>query len=169
MSYARFETSATTFIQKLHSVDLQNPSFKGCTIAESTILKESENESIEFHLLEKKIITFNWGIAFQRSSFLSPIFRTKIDQLVTAGLYDEWYRMISEKRKLFRKKQPKPYDTVLTLQHLSIGFYIWLLMCLLSTCAFLGELLTYWGPKVSRMLFFNYILSTFYKMQKSMH
>lgn len=143
---------------------LQNASFRGCFIA--TIVKD---ELSEFHFLQKQVVTFNWAIGFDRNSFLSSIFRVKIEQLVTGGFYDEWLRLFNYKRDLRKKKEPKPYDTVLTLQHLSIGFYIWLLMCLLSTCAFLGEMLKYWGPKIAGMLFFHYILSRFYQMQKSMH
>lgn len=36
--------------------------------------------------------------------------------------------------KLDLKLKPEPYDTVLTLEHLSVGIYIWLLMLLETFC-----------------------------------
>lgn len=166
LNYVKYQSGG---MQKKLYNDLQSPSFRGCTMEAYGTLKKAESDSISFRFLQKPVITFNFGIGFKRYSFLSPIFLKKIDQIVTGGLFDEWGRLFDYQKDLKRKKLAKPYDTVLTMQHLSIGFYIWLLMCLLSACAFVGEFLIYWAPKISRMWFFYYILSRFYKMQHSMH
>lgn len=151
--------------------DLHDPNFRGCIIDLSLNLNLAEKmqSSLKFNRL-LEIISLNHAVCFERLSFMSPIFRLKIEQLVTGGIWEKMQSYYNHILKLSSKKpQPKPYDTVLTLKHLSIGFYIWLLMILISSLAFIGEILKYWVPKVARMLFFEYILSRFNKMQRSMN
>lgn len=152
--------------------NLQNSSFKGCAIdTEMTLnVMGAQHEQKKFHLLKKVVITFNFGIGFRRNSFISPIFRQKIMQLLTGGIWDKMMKLYKFSLKEPAKKTPpKPYDTVLTMKHLSVGFYIWLFACLLSTVAFVGEMVNFWLPKGLTMLYFKYVLGKFYKMQNSIH
>lgn len=168
VAVSRFKSALESKLIK----ELQDPSFKGCLLdfLFNFELYEKMYSSLKFNLLQEEFDSRNFGICFRKQGFMSPIFRLKIEQLVTGGVFEKMESWKKHVHKITSKKPPpEPYNTVLTLKHLSIGFYIWLLMILLSILAFTGEMLKYWGPKVARMLFFEYILSKFYKMQRSMH
>lgn len=151
--------------------EIQKSSFKSCLLQDSFALTGryiESNRTQQFHPLGEVILSWNIGFGLKRQ-FTCAIFREKILQLITAGIYGKWIQDEIKAEKLTVKIQPDPYNTVLTLKHLSIGFYIWLLMCLLSFLAFSGEILHYWFPKVMQMMLLEYVLGQFYKMRIGMH
>lgn len=109
----------------------------------------SKNE-FRMKRLEQRIYGIYHGLRIPTNHFLYPSFNQKIDQLVTGGIIDEWYSKQKNHRYVVQKP-PKTAPFVLNMNHLSIGFQIWLSLLLVAFLVFLGELSIYWVRKGWRM------------------
>ena len=139
LSYA-MRSSLTIFMQ------LQDPTFKSFAIDNELNFsmynyKKEPKDRLYFHQLERKIISYNVYVGFSpEREFLFSTFDWNIKQLVEGGFFALWIdRYLSHPSV----QAPKPGDTkvVLTMDHLMVGFTIWLGMLLIAFVAFTVEFL----------------------------
>lgn len=91
----------------------------------------------QFMKLPEKVMVNHKSFVFPRNHFIPLVFERKIPQLVEAGITE---RILKE----FEYSDRKSHDDkrkVLTIEHLSVGFKIWLLFLALSFGFFCLELL----------------------------
>ena len=93
-----------------------------------------------FHQLDQKVLSYNVHVIFPlRQQFLYSTFDWKIRQLVEGGFFVHWFdRYLSDSS--LRKPEPKDSRVVLTMDHLSVGFNIFLGMLMIALLAFSVEL-----------------------------
>ena len=134
--------SVTTVLKQL-----QNSSFKGFVFDNELGFsmcnyKKQPQDRLYFHQIDCKIRSYNVHyILPSNRNFLYSTFDWKIRQLVEGGFFVHWIdRYLSDSS--LRKPEPEPDDdkVVLTMDHLSVGFIIWLGILLIASLAFIAEL-----------------------------
>ena len=124
--------------------NLQNSSFRGAAIFNELGLslqnyKKNLSEKIYFHKLDQNVISYNLVVTLpEQWSSLHPTFKWKIKQLIQGGFFDHWLKQYTTHRSVVEKKLEED-KVVLTMDHLSVGFTIWLAMLLISLLGFIGE------------------------------
>lgn len=113
-------------------------------------------------LLDQRILRFQHGLAFPLHHFLYPSLSEKVQQLITSGIIEQWETRIKNHRYVI-EKPPESEPAVLTMDHLEIGFQIWLAMLLIAFIAFLAEIV-YYRSKNLRELIYNRLEKRFLSM-----
>ena len=124
---------------------LQNSSFRGfvldneLTFSMFNYRKEPKDRRY-FHQLDQKVQSHNVYLIFpSKRHFLYSTFDRKVRQLVEGGFFVHWFdRYLSDSS--LQKPEPKDSRVVLTMDHLSVGFSIFLGMLLIASLALTGEL-----------------------------
>lgn len=88
-----------------------------------------------FKIIEASSFTTQCGLETSKNNFLNRQVNKKIVQVVESGLMDYWTAKYVPRPKYF----PQPGPQILTMDHLSIGFEIWLCCLLLCFVTFLIE------------------------------
>ena len=140
---------------------MQNSSYK-CSFLhnELTFLmhnyKKALKDRLYFYQLDKKVRKHNVHVILPpKSNFLHSILDQKIRQLVEGGFFVHWFdRYLSDSS--LRKPEPEDDRVVLTMEHLSVGFIIWLGMLLIASAAVIAELV--------RVHFANYLRGVLFQM-----
>ena len=125
---------------------LQDPRFKSFAIEnEFTIsmynYKKEPKDRLYFHQLVQKIISYNVHVSFStHHDYLFSTFDWKIKQLIEGGFFVHWIDRYLNHPSV---QAPEPEDNrlVLTMDHLMVGFTIWLGMLLITLVAFTAEYL----------------------------
>ena len=123
---------------------LQNSSLQGAAIFDSLGLfmynyEKNLTEKFYFQKLDQKVLSYNLGVSLPSSrTSLYPTFKWKIKQLIQGGFFDQWLKPYLNHRSLVEKELEED-KVVLTMDHLSVGFTIWLTMLLISLLGFIGE------------------------------
>ena len=147
---------------------LQDPTFKSFAIHNQHIFtmynyKKKPKDRLYFHQLHLKLLSHNVHVGFSKQNvFLYSTFDWKIKQLVEGGFFAYWIDQYFSHPSL-RKPEPEPDDdkVVLTMDHLSVGFTIWLGMLLIAAVAFIAEFL--------RVHLANYLQGIIFKMVLRKH
>ena len=122
---------------------LQDSSFKGVAIFDEATLKlqnYNREDKLKFEIIEQRIQSYNFGVHLNSYSFLNPIYLKKIPQLIEGGFFQLWFERQNNHRSLAEKVEEDD-KVVLTMDHLGVGFLITVMLLLISTVAFFGELL----------------------------
>ena len=128
-------------------VKLQNSSFEGAAIFDNLGLlmhnyKKNRTKQFHFQKLDQKVITYNLGVSLPDArTSLYPTFKWKIQQLIQGGFFDQWLKPYLKDQSVVEKELEED-KVVLTMDHLSVGFTIWLAMLLISLLGFIGERIT---------------------------
>ena len=158
---------------KLHHMatiyeQLQNSSFKGFLLGNDFTIsmynhKKEPKDRIFFHRLDQKAFSSNVHVHLPlKYNFLYSTLDRKVSQLVEGGFFVHWIdRYLSDSS--LRKPEPEPDDdkVVLTMDHLSVGFIIWLGMLLIASGAFIAE--------TARVHLANYLHEFFFQMILKKH
>ena len=124
---------------------LQNSSFKGAVLMFDSVTSSLNylkplNERQIFNRLEEKFITYPVGIILpNQKDFLHTTFKRKINQLIHGGFFNLWMDLYMKHRS-FNEKIEEETRIVLTMDHLSVGFIIWLAMLMIALCTAIAEL-----------------------------
>ena len=124
---------------------MQNSSYKGSfSNNEFAFLmynyKKEPKDRFFFHQLDKRFRNHNVHVRLpQKRYFLYKTFNRKIRQLVEGGFFVHWFDRYLNDPSL-RKPDPEDDRVVLTMEHLSVGFIIWLGMLLIASLAVIIEL-----------------------------
>ena len=162
--------SRSSFKGTYHSLitifkQLQNASFKGFLLDKELDFtmynyKKEPKDRLYFHQLEKKICSYNLHVTLpSKHNFLHSTLDRKIRQLVEGGFFAHWIdRYLSDSS--LQKPEPEPDDdkVVLTMDHLSVGFIIWLGMLLIASAALTAELVRVHLANYLRGILFEMIL-----------
>lgn len=106
-------------------------------------------------ICKEKFMVFPVVIYTRKGFYLLNILNKKIIHLQAAGLIEYWHSEIIDERylKIEESKEPKPIQ----VRHLSGGFSIWLIGCLIAFCAFVCEIL--YAKIISRALKFDMLFA----------
>ena len=125
---------------------LQDSAFKGLSITNEFVFsmhnyKKEPKDRLYFHQLEQKILSYNVHVGFNPVyDFIFTTFDWKIKQLVEGGFFAHWIdRYLSHPSVQAPKPEPDDDKVVLTMDHLMVGFTIWLAMLLIASVAFIAE------------------------------
>lgn len=123
---------------------------------------------LRIKLMNMKILSLYQSIIFHRHNFLYPSFNKKFEQLRPSGLLklmnygtlrsSEMYGMQNK-----QKEGEKAGHIVLSMERLSVGFLIWIVMLSLAFCIFATNFITYWSPKIWHMWLLGCTLNCYYK------
>ena len=151
---------------------LQNSSFKGFlhdnefTLSMYNYKKEPKDRRF-FHQLNKKFRSYNVHVQLPlKNNFLYSTLDRKVRQLVEGGLFAHWIdRYLSDSS--LQKPEPEPDDdkVVLTMDHLSVGFIIWLGMLLIALVAMIAELVRAHLTNYLHGILFQMILRKYQRLQ----
>ena len=151
---------------------LQDPLFKGTAIYNELAFsmynyKKEPKDRLYFHQLEQKVLSHNMHVALpKQQNFLFSTLDWKIKQLVQGGFFYHWMdRYLSHSS--VQAPEPEDGQIVLTMDHLSVGFTIWLGVLLIASIAFIGELFTFHSSNYFRGLLFQLVIAEYQKLNRS--
>ena len=152
---------------------LQNSSFKGFAIENQLTFemhnyKKEPKDRLYFHQLEQKIISYNVHVGFFGDDYLYSTFDWKIKQLIEGGFFAHWVdRYFSHPSVQAPEPEPDDDKVVLTIDHLSVGFIIWLGMLLISSVAFITEFLRVHLANYLQRILFQMIFRKHQRLQRN--
>ena len=126
----------------------QNSSFNGAVIYPELQMylhnyKKAVKDQFYFHTLKEKMISYNIAVAIPDSyNYLHSTFKLKINQLIQGGFFDHWMELYMTDPSLI-EKEVEDDKIVLTIDHLSVGFTLWLGMLLIASTTFTIELVRF--------------------------
>lgn len=124
-----------------------NPSFPGAVIHDEFALKTidyaSDNKT-DVKWIKKELITYNHAVSLHGRRFLRKTFKFKLQQLIEGGFFVKWLDLDILTHRSIAEKQIQSEKAVLSLKHLHVGFFMWMLMLLVSFLVFLLEHACYW-------------------------
>lgn len=133
---------------------IQSSSFKGCLFHANSIFEGGSKydfkvvgeNNFEFNLLKENFLSFNEAVAFDQNSYLYPSASNLITGLIENGILPQTISFLKAK---YRSIKPMESNlAILTLDHLSTGFKIWLCTILLAVAAFIAELCYFWMSRI---------------------
>lgn len=120
----------------------RNSSFNGAAFVNMFVTKNftegTDGHSVK--LLKEGMFKVFKGLQIPRNSVLFESFNNIIKRLLEGGILQIWIKQYYED-----VKKPEQGPTVLTMEHLSVGFFIWLFFLLLAALGFIIE-------KISKVL-----------------
>jgi hypothetical protein len=90
-----------------------------------------------FTILEEIVLSDHWGFRFEANNFMYDAFNRKIDQLVESGLADLIIKNVTVE---WRDIEPDEKHVALTIDHLSVWFYLWLILLAIALLVFILEI-----------------------------
>ena len=143
----------------------QNSSFKGSSIFNDLFLsmhnyKKEPEDRYYFNQLEQKVLSDNIHIALPRKShFFYSTFDWKIKQLIQGGFFNVWIERYKSHSSV---QSPQPDldkgKVVLTMDHLSVGFIIWLVSLAIASVVMVVEIVRVHLANFFRGILFKMIL-----------
>lgn len=124
---------------------LNDASYSGAIITSSSKLaqlKELSMGNYSWEVLPRRIMTADGGMAFPIFHYFFEPFNELVDRIIPSGLTEHWTRTWFKSRYNEKKSTYKP-PIVLTMNHLVVGFQVWLLCLLMSFVCFLYELISF--------------------------
>jgi hypothetical protein len=101
-------------------------------------LEYALNGTAKFAILEEIVLKDHWGFRFEVNNFMYNAFNRKIGQLVESGLADVYVKNATKKLKNVETQEE---HVVLTMEHLSVFFYLWLILLAIGVIIFSLEVL----------------------------
>ena len=151
---------------------MQNSSYKGSFFYNELAFlmhnyKKEPKDRLYFNQLDKKVRDHNVHVALPlKYNFIYSTLDRKIRQLVESGFFVHWFdRYLSDSS--LRKPEPEDNRVVLTMEHLSVGFIIWLGMLLIASVAMIVELVRFHLLNYLRRFFFQMILQKHQKLHRN--
>ena len=131
----------------------QNSSYNGAVVYPEIDMflhnyKKAVEDKFYFHTLKEKMMSYNIAVVLPDSyNFMHSTFKLKINQLIQAGFFDHWMELYMTDPSLIEKEVEED-KIVLTIDHLSVGFTMWLGMLLIASIAFTIELVRFGLHKI---------------------
>ena len=133
-------------------IQTQNSSFKGIVLFdELNLLFYNFNRTVEqkfdFLKLDEKFLSYNLAVKLPNhaKSYRLTV-EWKVTQLIRGGFFNHWMEPYLNHRSILERKE-KEDKIVLTMEHLSVGFTIWLACLAITSIAFIAELTRIYFPK----------------------
>lgn len=109
------------------------------------------NSSAKLKVLPERIVSNHKSFIFDQNHFLLLPFEKKIKNFVEFGLTDKLIKDYEDSHRFWIERDAEDGPTVLTLDHLGVGFQICLLFLLLSSLSFCYEIAVEAVRKISQM------------------
>ena len=158
------DTHVTIFHSRITIMkQLQNSSFRGFVLDNDLAFslynyKKEPKDRRYFHQRNFNIHSYNVHILLpSKNHFLYSTLDLKIKQFVEGGFFVRWHDRYMSDWSL-RKPELEDNRVVLTMDHLSVGFTIWLGMLLIASVAVIVELVRVHLPHYLHGLLFQIIL-----------
>lgn len=100
--------------------------------------KKNLSERLQFIKLDQKMFSYNKAIILPHNSFIFSTFKHKINQLLEGGFFEHWLKPYLKHRSIVEEKIIDD-RVVLTMDHLSVGFTLWLAILLIAAVLFIVE------------------------------
>lgn len=131
-------------------------------------VKESPGK-LRMKLMDQRVISFYYGLTFHRHSFFYSSFNKKIKQLRPSGVVNKLSYIEEKSITKYRIQSTQKFSeksdlVVLTMDHLTIGFLIWIVLLLMAFCVFVINFTIFWWPKMWQVLWFRCALQWYYKV-----
>ena len=142
---AEYEGYETIFVKDKILNQTQNPSFKGVVLYSELQLmlfnfKREPDDKMKFCKLDQKVFSYNQAIYLPDfKDFLHSTFKWKVTQLIQGGFFNHWMEPYLNHRSIVEKELDEN-KIVLTMEHMTVGFTIWLAFLTISSIAFIVEL-----------------------------
>ena len=156
--------SMDEIFKQLHS----NSSLKGFAVYPELYLfmynyKKRLEQKIKFRNFEDKAISYNLVVTLpEQFKILHSTFKSKVNQLIQGGFFKYWLDPYLNHPSMHEK--PVEEDKIiLTFDHLSVGFTIWIGMLLIATLGFIAELARFHVSNYVKALMINIVLKCFFK------
>ena len=126
--------------------------------------KKRPEEKLNFRKLEEKVISYNLAVHLPPYwTLLHSTVKTKVNQLVQAGFFKYWLEPYLNHPSMI--EEPFEEDKiVLTFDHLSVGFTIWIGMLLIALLGFIAEFARFRVPVYVEALMINIVLKSLHKI-----
>ena len=141
-----------------------NSSFKGAAVYSELDLfmfnyKKRPEEKLIFRKLQQKAISYNLAVTLPPFwNYLHSTIKSKVNQMVQAGFFKCWLDPLVIEEPLEENK------IVLTFDHLSVGFTLWIGMLLIAMVGFIAELARCHVPIYVKALVIKNFLKSFYEI-----
>jgi hypothetical protein len=99
-------------------------------------LEYGSEGTANFAVLEEIVLSDHWGFRFEVNHYMYDAFNRKIVQLVESGLADV---LVKNATKKWRKVEAEEEHVALTIDHLAVWFYLWLILLGIALLAFIVE------------------------------
>ena len=158
-------TSRDVIFKQLHS----NSSFKGAAMFHDINLrmynyKKRPEEKLNFRKLEQKAISYNLAVSLPMYwDFLHSTIKPKVNQLIQAGFFKYWLDPYLNHPSMIEEPLEEN-KIVLTFDHLSVGFTLWIGMLLIATLSFIAEFARCYVPIYVKVLVIKIVLKSFFKI-----
>lgn len=122
---------------------IEDPTFKGGLIITPEQIFELAQEFVgkaDAILLKETLLQTALGLFVPKTFFLFSQINEAIKKLYEAGIIQKWFEIFLDQRQRFVEKGPQ----VLTMDHLMIGFQMWLAFLLLASALFVLEKIIFW-------------------------
>ena len=100
--------------------------------------KENLEDKISFIKLDQKVVSYNKAIWLPHHHLIYSTFKKKINQLIEGGFFNHWMNPYFSHQSILDEEIVDD-KVVLTMDHLSVGFTIWLGILFIATVAFAAE------------------------------
>ena len=100
--------------------------------------KKNLKDKFHFHKLDQNFVSCNKAVWLPRHHLISSTFKKKISQLIEGGFFNHWMDPYLSHRSVLEEEIVDD-RIVLTLDHLSVGFTLWLGILFIATVAFFTE------------------------------
>lgn len=100
-------------------------------------MRYETDDTFKYSVLKERVFAEHVGFSFDKKVFFYRPFNRKISQLLEGGIIDHYKSLEPE----FPKDREVEGPVVLSLTHIHVWFYIWLIGLSLSLLSFVGELI----------------------------
>ena len=126
--------------------------------------KKRPEEKLNFRKLEQKAISYNLAVTLPPFwSCLHSTFKSKVNQLIQAGIFKYWLDPYLNHPSMIEEPLEEN-KIVLTFDHLSVGFTLWIGMLLIATLGFTAELARFRVSIYVKALVIKTVLKSLYKI-----
>lgn len=144
-SYFPFHLTSMTDVHENQLAELSNRISTNSSVKAAMIitnlnfikLRSEPNGVANVKVLNELVMEVPRGLMFPRFHVLYEPFSRKLDQLFQAGIVQRLVQSYYNFNMAQITKGPK----VLTIEHLALGFQVWLFFLMISTIAFIAEIL----------------------------
>ena len=161
--------SQITILKQLQNSSIKNFARENEFVFKTYNYKKEFKDRLYFRKLEFNVTSRNFHVLVpHENDYLYSTLDWKIKQLVEGGFFVHWFDRYLKDHSL-RKPEPEPDDDkiVLTMDHLSVGFIIWFGMLLISSVAFIAELVQIYVPNYLRGILFQMVLRRHQRLHRN--
>lgn len=109
------------------------------TLEQIPYLVEELQLNVSLKILDHKLVTSFVCIDLEHNGFLNDRFSSKLTQFIESGIFNHWRSHHVVELNQTETSEPQ----VLTMEHLSAGFFLFLICLLISIFFFIFELLKF--------------------------